>query len=998
MRKETINEFTEGLLSDLNPINTPKTVLTDNLNGTIITYNGNEFSLQNDMGNLPLKFCKLNPNFIPVGLKEYSDILYIVSYNPLNDNVEIGSYPSPLIISEESFNSNKENIGSIIYYNILKPEDGNSITSYTELYKKERMIVFNGDDLKLNPGDKYHIKQTDFTDRFPFETYEFFVLDENTNLHEIDVELKNTDPIVDEDYTYVSWKIPGWITLKSRLATLTHNNINVLAFYAPKQDDGSRTAYYNLNLQLGIEDPILLKENIFRNHLKWRVDIAIDGITNTTDYEYVYPNSDFQGETDWFQDKIRVWTKISGQIEKLNDKSVVKITTTPILHDTVNIDGEEIYYEIVYDNLIQERIFDLNQIDSKNWTFGKKLYKYYHDKENKNQIIEFDIDGPLVTSDLMQFKYSVKTTNGNIWTAEKSLTMDVGIGNNIISFPLKTVLNPRIVNPGGGSTLPDISQESEIYDQNEDILILEFIFESALHKIKTKRYLISTQVLNGTEQYMVYDKEMSLDDLVKKYIDSVNINKPIVKYNKTDQYWALTEQIYTQSEAVHSFMNEELPYYTFVSDIEGFANQKISGRVGGFVNINCEITPQINRINGPLWNSILSGKFEYKDLSKISNFVELNGKSFFNKFNDNLSIFGYKDYSGTASVGVETFNFAKIDSKKLTDLAKNVTLDITYDYNLGHKYKFSGDIELEGEGEVFMIGKKIASIFENTLFEECPYIFLTINVFNGIQETDWPAYGSYGKCNRFIVFPPGINPETNGYYEYLSNVIVGNKMALEMSTLLNYLTLINPLEKQHSVTSFYLSNKEFDAKCTSLYEIKTIACVNEDWTYSGNKIINNVTINPDCVFQNCIMLKNKDYMKKQVFTYAPDLDYLLEDRINTRINDIFNNHSKETCYKQYSKWVDSEFYKNIIKGVRDESSGIYCTDLENKNACYLADMLNTSFKNYKTTGKYLTKLNTDVDERYVFLFEYELFTSLGLYTKYLPFVNHESNYESGTES
>ena len=103
MRKESSNQFTEGLVCDLNPINTPNTVLTDALNATLITYDGNEFSLQNDRGNYPLENCKLKPNYIPVGLKEYGDILYIVSYNPLDNHVEIGTYPSPVdIIGNES--------------------------------------------------------------------------------------------------------------------------------------------------------------------------------------------------------------------------------------------------------------------------------------------------------------------------------------------------------------------------------------------------------------------------------------------------------------------------------------------------------------------------------------------------------------------------------------------------------------------------------------------------------------------------------------------------------------------------------------------------------------------------------------------------------------------------------------------------------------------------------------------------------------------------------
>ena len=105
MRKESSNQFTEGLVCDLNPINTPNTVLTDALNATIITYDGNEYSLQNDRGNYPLENCRLKPNYIPVGLKEYGDVLYIVSYNPLDNHVEIGTYPSPANVNSSKNDS-----------------------------------------------------------------------------------------------------------------------------------------------------------------------------------------------------------------------------------------------------------------------------------------------------------------------------------------------------------------------------------------------------------------------------------------------------------------------------------------------------------------------------------------------------------------------------------------------------------------------------------------------------------------------------------------------------------------------------------------------------------------------------------------------------------------------------------------------------------------------------------------------------------------------------
>jgi hypothetical protein len=42
---ETTSTFSKGLILDLHPLTTPNDMLTNCLNGTLITYNGNEFML-----------------------------------------------------------------------------------------------------------------------------------------------------------------------------------------------------------------------------------------------------------------------------------------------------------------------------------------------------------------------------------------------------------------------------------------------------------------------------------------------------------------------------------------------------------------------------------------------------------------------------------------------------------------------------------------------------------------------------------------------------------------------------------------------------------------------------------------------------------------------------------------------------------------------------------------------------------------------------------------
>lgn len=101
MVQESTNTFSDGLISDLSSLTTPNTVLTDALNATLLTFNGNELVLQNDMGNTKImvpgteldpEYVQLPEGFIPLGMKEHGGVLYIVSTN--GQQIEIGSFPS----------------------------------------------------------------------------------------------------------------------------------------------------------------------------------------------------------------------------------------------------------------------------------------------------------------------------------------------------------------------------------------------------------------------------------------------------------------------------------------------------------------------------------------------------------------------------------------------------------------------------------------------------------------------------------------------------------------------------------------------------------------------------------------------------------------------------------------------------------------------------------------------------------------------------------------
>ena len=122
------NTFSGGLVMDLAPDTTPNTVLTSALNATLVTFNGNEMQLQNDMGNGRVETARLPEGYIPVGTCEFGDIIYIVSYNPLTNKSQIGCFPSPeRNISSEEVGSTGQTLSSADFQELKKDESGNEI-------------------------------------------------------------------------------------------------------------------------------------------------------------------------------------------------------------------------------------------------------------------------------------------------------------------------------------------------------------------------------------------------------------------------------------------------------------------------------------------------------------------------------------------------------------------------------------------------------------------------------------------------------------------------------------------------------------------------------------------------------------------------------------------------------------------------------------------------------------------------------------------------------
>ena len=433
MRKETSNQFTEGLVSDLNPINTPNTVLTDALNATIITYDGNEHSLQNDRGNYPLENCRLKPNYIPVGIKEYGDILYIVSYNPLNEHVEIGTYPSPLNVESSKGNDTNLELESVIG-NINKSK------KYSELVEDCKLHIWTSDneeDSKLYPGDSYKIEEQNVSP-YKYEALEYFVIDENRQKYNINDLIKK-----DGEWHPIAWQVPGWLAAQYRIGTFDDFIMSVRSAEAPTLGDNKPfDCKVDLNFQFRISDYLFLPQIISdqitnEEEIKSDLGIRLTFSDKASTKEISLKKGSF---LDWYSDSKILWLNTSSEdriiLKNVEFGDTVTITATPFVRITV--DGTT--KEIVYDSFEETYSIYFNSIGSySDFTIGDEIWKFYIDEDNdSNLYIEYNVSGPNVTNRAVQLYYRVLDLNGETiikpWSEVSNYTGITSQGVGILDF------------------------------------------------------------------------------------------------------------------------------------------------------------------------------------------------------------------------------------------------------------------------------------------------------------------------------------------------------------------------------------------------------------------------------------------------------------------------------------------------------------------------------------------------------------------------------------
>lgn len=582
-RQTQINKFTDGINTDLHPLTAPDNLLSDCVNGTVITYNGNEYILQNDMGNYQLKNANLPVNHIPIGIKEYGGIIYIVSHNPVDNITEVGCYPSPKTLAEADQDEiSGEDYGLITLSSLF--------TDYSALVGRTSLKLYSTDeDFKLYPGDKYYIHY-DQDNNKEYQTLEFYVVGEDKSSYKLedkDIEYSKTkydgDP---KSLNTVKWETPGWLAYKYRIANLDTFNLQLTNVSVPPFITGTDPVTINFSLKGQVlTSDVLYNNPTLRNKLHLWVTAGTFDSSGNKHYLYTQLNSlteslenegegiidngtttgpvvdypvlgilkkDYKGEDKLVQgnllsinsvnytglNRFLYTQKVASSklsclnLKTTNNKQQFFIEAVPIIVGADKKDGAK--QHIIYDNLEQTTTINLETLNKADDLEALSYFKYTVD--NDEIILNFDI---VSSSSVMDGV----TTTINIYAPQKEENSD----NIEIGKPIKSINLNNVSYVGQNMVTIPFTGKFE----KEGAYILELLVkwgnQTELESKTWYKTLMATEVMN-----LFYDsyEDFSLIPLSE-----------IVK--KAEIFYQSSDVIISTLESNYTYINNDSPYASY---------------------------------------------------------------------------------------------------------------------------------------------------------------------------------------------------------------------------------------------------------------------------------------------------------------------------------------------------------------------------------------------------------------------------------------------------
>ena len=482
-RHENSNQFKDGLLMDLHPLQTPNTVLTDCLNGTFITYNGNEYSLQNDMGNFKLKNCRLSPGYLPIGSTSYADTIYLLSYNPIDDKIEVGSYPSPVQYNDSS-NTKYHQIPGLLENYLMSEQKvkdqikSNYIINQSDLKKFIKSVSFDGKEFRLKSGDEYAIR-VENTNLCEFEKFNYEVIFDSGKKQKFNPELTKSSGTVP-----VPWDTPGNIKISNHLFEFNQSSNRIVAkrtfrdkaeldilyeLFVVDPDFNKILSDDVLENKIIVESQMTLKDSSTTGKIK-RMSVK-PWLDNYQKIEYVFTfvvpteQNELEGEfkvINYPPVTIQITPKFKTQIDLVSKSDIVAKARS-----TNNINDSVVSFEIIQDEHVATLNIDLDDI--KVSEIGDT--NFYWTNDNKIIANYTQIDGYLPYYRIHEIEDGI--VNDNTWieapiSGEQIVIEGISLNSVVaISFCYRE-------NVDESNTIPDLNKSLPI--KNEIDVVTKVIF------------------------------------------------------------------------------------------------------------------------------------------------------------------------------------------------------------------------------------------------------------------------------------------------------------------------------------------------------------------------------------------------------------------------------------------------------------------------------------------------------------------------------------------
>lgn len=514
------NHFTDGLVMDLSPEIIPNNCLTNALNATYVTMNGNELQLQNDMGNA--KFGAYLPQgYVPLGTTQLGGIIYVISYNPTNGKTQIGSFPSPQNTFDASTDLEEQGPELDYFCNRLQ-------------YKQ----VYN--DYLLQPGDK-------FVFQFPTKEDALLPYLYNKDLFKQELSEKELEECIK---SFIKFDI-GTVSQDGKLIYLTDLRNNYIVNKNIVEQD------YNIYNSTISGNLALVLTKVFCNSPTLQVLATATDDDKQFKLQYIYT---FLSSDKFVPSKVTHYINTNKTDIQYDDIGAI-IMSEPLIKWYRN--SERNMYKVSYSNIFNKVDFENGQlnlkvaayktIDGKDYSLASELSQYV----DLNQLGTGNVQ-------LVQYQYNIEASGVTVnFSSQAYLQIGESLENIIVNI-YKSNNDTPIFTSETFTTLDSYTFNIPYKDEFKanNLYIADFVYTIQSDESDTPReehitrWLITEDgIFNDNMQD--YHGSVNIPYWKKSITTTLNLNEDTIT-GDYDNLIGLSQEILIKTTETHTFNNAKL--------------------------------------------------------------------------------------------------------------------------------------------------------------------------------------------------------------------------------------------------------------------------------------------------------------------------------------------------------------------------------------------------------------------------------------------------------